>query len=159
MKIESCGVLWRTSGRPRSSLAIVQHAVVPHQGLWESAQEEVLGDFTLLQVSLESLIRKVVRMLKIHAELLIKPDIPFVVNIIGNLVTSQFPFAWTRADEETVLAGAWFVDSLANRYDKGIYQLLKSDVYRRIAFACNALNPGSESVGDVDPISCYYRMH
>ena len=82
-----------------------------------------------------------------------------MVKVIDNLVTSQFLAAWTRADEETVLAGVWFVDSLVNRYDKGIYQLLKSDVYRRIAFACNVLNPGSESVGDVDPISCYYRIH
>jgi len=107
----------------------------------------------LLQVSLESLLRKVVRILKIHTELLIKPDLSFMVIVIDNLISSQFLAAWTCADEETILAGVCFVGSLANRYDKGICQPFEGDAYRRVAFACNVLNLRSKSVGDVDPFS------
>jgi hypothetical protein len=85
-------------------------------------------------------------------------------DLVSDLVISpvnSFNIPWwiSRADEETVLAGVWFVGSLSNRYDKNIYNRLEGDAYRRVAFACNILNMGSESVGDVDPLlPCHYQL-
>ena len=107
----------------------------------------------MLHVSLEFLLRKVIRILKIHTKLLIKPDLPFVVKVIDDLISPHFLAAWTRADEETVLAGIWFVSPLANRYDKDICHPLEDDAYWRVAFACDVLNLRSESLVILTPFT------